>query len=250
MKADPAAVVQGLATLPPFSQYRQFLKHALRLWIQKDPPAALAWMSQQPSLKNDGWLEKGFTEAARAAPQEAFAAAKSITDPRLRLEGLTGVIKSGTLDPETLFEIIPSLPLATRATLASSLIGARPFTTTAELEQSAEILNILPSNRDSLFAVDSLARNWAHTDHGGSLAWAQSLDDPAMRRRAFAATIPSGANSDPTRLEAINTLPFLDLSTDLFENALHQMPVDQQPIWIAQLPPDRRSWAESVREGR
>lgn len=112
MKADPAAVVQELATLPSFSSYRSYLKYALSLWVQKDPPATLAWMSQQPSLKNDSWLGDGFIDAAKADPKAALAAASAITDPK--------------------------------------------------------------------------------------------------------------------RLDTINTLPFLDLSTDLLKNALHQMPVDRQ----------------------
>jgi len=43
-----------------------------------------------------------------------------------------------------------------------------------------------------------------------------------------AALAAASAITDPKRLDTINTLPFLDLSTDLLKNALHQMPVDRQ----------------------
>lgn len=110
-------------------------------------------MSQRSTLKNDTWLISGFTDAAKANPHEPLAAATAKTDPTRRIQALTGVIKSGTVEPTSLLDIV-------------------------------------------------------------------------------------------------NTLPFLDLSNDLLRNALHQMHVDRQPAWIAQLPPDRRSWAESIRKGR
>lgn len=241
---DPKAAVIALATLPAVSDYRQFLNYATPIWAESDPSAALAWLAAAPRLPDGAWpqewLKNGFAAVAKADPAAALAAARAFDDPKQRSQALAGMVASGTLDLASLKEVLHEMPLADQRMLGSDLIRSRPSATVADLRETSELLVQLPSDRNNLNAVSSLADDWQRTDREAGWKWANSLTDPAMRRRAFAKLAP-GASP-----EQLGTLPLLDLSTQLFESTLRKIPANQRDTWIARLPASHAAWARSV----
>jgi len=130
------------------------------------------------------------------------------------------------------------------ARLGSDLIKSREHRTPADLEVIAELLEQLPSNRNNLGGVSSLASAWGKIDPTGGWQWATSLPDPAMRREALADLISS---QDPeTIVPLISNLAPRDLSPALLRSAQFRIPQDQRDAWTRQLPADRAGWAASL----
>ncbi|WP_193214977.1 hypothetical protein, partial [Luteolibacter marinus] len=241
MKADPAAVVEGLAGLPKISDYRHFLNYALPVWIESDSAAALAWMTSHDPLPGDRWVKDGFAAAAKADPEAALAAAEALADPRQREEALLGVVASGRLTVEGLQSVLEVLPLKDRGRAGYEVLKSRPMTTPEALATGAELIALLPACRSTLYAVESLARGWRDVDAAGGWQWATTLPDAATRRRAF--TVLAGSRPD-----AVASLPVSDLSNDLFRDVISRLPDDREDAWIGGLPAAHAAWARQVRE--
>ncbi|MFC7336889.1 hypothetical protein ACFQY0_06850 [Haloferula chungangensis] len=247
MEDDPEAVVAALATLPLVSDYRRFLNQALPIWAKQDPAAALEWMSRadyhptRDGFWGDEWLVSGFEAAAKADPDSTFRLALDLEGIK-RTEALKGVIASGTLDLDSLKVALQHLPPTATRMIASDMVSARPSDTLSDLQQTAALLNEIPSEKSNLYAVNDLARSWARLDRDSGWQWANSLTDPAMQRRALV-YLAKGATP-----QEVAELPFLGLSDEFFRIALFHLPANQQDAWIAGLPADRREWAESQRK--
>lgn len=247
MKRAPETAVTALATLPPVSGYRRFLKYAVQVWSESDPVAALAWMASAHSysatdgISSDEWLKTGFEAAAKADPVAALTTARNL-GPEKRNQALIGIIASGTLDLDSLKDVLRELPPSATRGVATDLVRARPSETLADLQQTAVLLEAIPAERNNLWGVDSLADRWRKVDPQSAWQWASSLTDPTMRRRALQ---EMAAGVSPQQVAA---LPMLALSNEFFRNALAGIPADQRAAWISQLPADRAAWARSVEE--
>lgn len=247
IKRDPEAAVTALGTLPLVSDYRHFLNYALPIWAESDPAAALTWMAGAHSYpategdRGDEWLKKGFEAVAKSDPAAALAIARNLA-PAKRTQALAGVIASGALDLDSLKFALRDLPPTATRMLAGDLVNARPSETLADLQQTAALLEAIPSERNNLLGVARLARQWKEVDAPSAWQWATSLTDPEMRRRAFQ-NMADGATP-----QQVAALPTLALSNEFFRNALAQIPADQREPWIRQLPADLAAWARSVDE--
>jgi hypothetical protein len=155
---------------------------------------------------------------------------------------LIGIIASGTLDLDSLKDVLRELPPSATRGVATDLVRARPSETLADLQQTAVLLEAIPAERNNLWGVDSLADRWRKVDPQSAWQWASSLTDPTMRRRALQ---EMAAGVSPQQVAA---LPMLALSNEFFRKALAGIPADQRAAWISQLPADRAAWARSVEE--
>lgn len=189
MKQAPEAAVKGLASLSPLSDYRQMLMYALPIWAEKDPMAALEWMKKQPPGEKTPWVTEGtkkaFQTAAKNQPQAALGAAREIADVKQRGMALAGVVAAGSLSIDELGVVLKEIPIPLRANIANDMLRERPANTVADLQASAEVLNLLPPNHYNLDAVDSLAGKWRRIDREAGLRWAESLPDITMKRAAL-----------------------------------------------------------------
>lgn len=247
MKKDPATVVAALATLPAISKYRQHLKTAVGIWAAEDPAAALEWMVANPSQPArsgvsypDEWVKEGFATVAKADRHAALEAALGIHDAAKRNQALAGLIASGTLDQESLKQVIAGMPPTQSRGIASELIRSRPAETIGNLMESAALLDLLPSERNNLNGVRSLAAKWEQNDPASAWQWASSLNDPARLR---AAVVELASSATPRQ---VADLPFSALSDEFFREALSRRAAGQRATWISSLPADRAAWARSV----
>jgi hypothetical protein len=236
-----------LATLPLISDYRGFLTYAVPIWAESDPSAALNWMAtadfhdSRPGIGGDEWLMAGFETAAKADPSAALATARSLAPPK-RHQALSGVIASGTLDLDSLKDVLKELPPSSTRMIAADLVSARPSASLADLQETAALLAEIPAERNNLSGARSLAQKWLNTDRNSGWQWASSLTDPSLRRTAL---VEFAGSATP---QEVASLPPLALSNEFFERVLSRLPPDKRDEWIAQLPADRAAWARSIQE--
>ncbi len=250
MKTDPGAAVRGLAELPAHSDYHRFLDYALPIWVESDPHAALEWMKTARPLKGDEWLVGGFKAAAKADPQAALAAARSLEDPDDRETAIGGVLAGGTLTASALGEVLGKLSLDARARFAPDMIRALPRESPEDFAVAAEVVEIAPANRNVATAVENLAREWATRDWQGSWEWAASLTDAERSRRALASVARAAEREQVLSLASeVARLPASSLSDDLFRHLLQRLPEEERAAWIRSLPADRATWAETAAGG-
>lgn len=240
MVTDPAAAVTALATLPAISDCRRFLKYAMPIWAEKDPGAALNWMTSAKALPGDRWIQEGFAVEAEADPDTALAAARSIADSRQRGEALAGVIASGQIDLGTWQGVREEIPLEVQRWLRRSIVDARPAETSSDLFETARLLDGVPLDPDNLSGIDSLASQWARVDAVAGWQWAHSLSQPAARRKALTRLAASATPQQAAEL------PVLDLSDAFFQSALRARRPSDREAWIGQLPARLAAWAETV----
>ncbi len=253
MKTDPEAAVRGLAELPAYNDYRRYLNHALPIWAESDPHAALEWMKTARRLKRDKgdeWLAEGFKAAAKADPQAALAAARSLENPDDRETAIGGVLAGGTLVAGVADEVLGELSLDARARFAPDMIRALPRESPEDFAVAAEIVELAPVSRNVATAVEDLARDWAARDWQGSWEWAASLTDAERSRRALAA-VARFAKPEQVRSLAgeVARLPASSLSDNVFRNLLQRLPEAERAAWIRSLPADRAAWAETAASG-
>lgn len=187
MKADPAAVVKGLGALPAISDFRRYLDYAVPIWAESDPAAALEWMKNNRTQKDDSWVKNGFQAAAKASPEAARKAAREIADPKQRGNALGGVLVGGRLSDEDFQALLTEVPLSLQSRAGSDLVTQRAPKTTDELMECSEALLSLPGSRSNLSAINSLATTWWYIDRESARRWANALPDVAMRRVALKA---------------------------------------------------------------
>lgn len=250
MKHDPEAAVRGLAGLPNGDDYRGLLRMAIPHWLKADPAAALAWLADPPDIQNEGWLGnwivEGYRSAATVDPEGAWKAAQSISDPQKRKMALSGLLSSGQFSVEQSATILAELPLPLQSRIANDL-NETVRREGGSFADAAEVLAMLPANKNSLHAVESHARDWAAEDPDAAWRWATSLDQASQR-----AAVESMVKSVPvTELDRIAELPWNALSNDLFKAALDRFPSDaDRHAWLNGLPAEMRAWAEEARNGR
>ncbi len=247
MKEHPSAAVQGLAGLPERSEYRDYLKYAVVSWAEQDSPALLEWLKTQPVIEHEGWFGNAFKAAALKDTRSALDAASNLTDPGARDAAIAGVMASGVVPNNETAGLLDQLSIRRRADATAAAVGAMPMKNAAQIEAAALLLNDAPAGRNTLNAVDSVARGWSNLDWNRGVAWAATLPDSTMRRKAMA-TMASSANRDQmdTFARTVAAAPMLDLSDELFDNILRSLPDGEEAAWIAKLPPERAAWARSV----
>ncbi len=243
ISADPAAAAAGLAALPARSEYRDFLKIAVAAWAETDSAALLDWVKRQPVPERDEWFGAAFTAAANADLPAALTAAKEIADPAARDAALAGVVSSGRMPEDQVPELLARLPIPNRQ--AATLAVLEQAGTSAQIAAATRLLPDAPASKNSLESVGSLAGRISLRDPAQALVWTAALPDAAMRRAALARLAEIGINPDAL-FAAIANAPRLDLSNDLFRNALRNLPADRRAAWIARLPPDLAAWAEAA----
>jgi hypothetical protein len=247
MKENPSAAVRGLAGLPERSEYRDYLSYAVVAWAEQDSPALLEWLKTQPVIEREGWFGEAFKAAALKDMRSALDAASNLTDPTARDAAIAGVMASGRVPNNETAGLLGQLSIRRRADATAAAVGAMPMKNTAQIEAASLLLSDAPAGRNTLNAVDTVARGWSNCDWNRGLAWAASLPDSTMRRKAL---VTMAFAAKPDQLDSLATTvaaaPMLDLSDELFDNILRSLPDGEQAAWIAKLPPERAAWARSV----
>jgi hypothetical protein len=242
---DPANAVSALAALPAVSDYRHFLFYAVPAWLESDPVSALAWLKSAESGPRERWLAEAYKAAAEADPQAALDAARSLQDPQLRDDALSGVLASGRIDPAKFPELLAELPLSQQ-----SEIGLRRFFSSqpkdaAEFANMGALFEALPASENNLSSLGTFAMHWQSADPVAGWQWATSLPDAAMRRSALEGM---ARQATPEQLDAIAKVSLNSLSDQFFESALGRIPPDKQDAWISSLPPAHAAWARATKE--
>lgn len=186
LKKDPALTVTTLAGFDGANDYRGYLTYALPFWIEKDSQAALEWMKGAQPLKWDDWMPNAFKSVAKADPQAALEAARGIKDSRYRDVALGGVLASGKLDDEQFVEVLDEITLREEGLLGTRI--SRTGDSNADCAAYAKRLGMLPASANNLMQLESFADTWKFLHGPGPVTeWANSLPDPALRRRVMAA---------------------------------------------------------------
>ncbi len=244
---DPAAAVQGLAGLPEGSEYRDYLKYAVADWAKIDSPAMLDWLKTQPVHDRDEWFGVAFKAAATADSRAALGAATALEDPAARDAAIAGVLASGVIPSSEMTTLLEHLTLPKRAEATVAALNAMPLKDEAQFADATRLLVEAPANRNTLNATEHVVRRFQDWNQG--LAWAITLPDAALRRRALAALAFTAQAEHLDALAAtVATAPALNLSNELFRNILQALPDEREAEWMARLPPERAAWARTVAE--
>ncbi|MES2921090.1 MAG: hypothetical protein V4819_06080 [Verrucomicrobiota bacterium] len=249
MKNDPSAAVQGLAGLPERSEYRDFLSYAVAAWAEKDSPALLEWLKTQPVIESERWFGDAFKAAALKDTRSALEAASNLTDPTARDAAIAGVMASGRVPGNETAGLLAQLSVRSRAVATYAAVEAMPMKNAEQIEAASLLLNDAPATRNMLNAVVSVADAWGECDWNRGVAWAATLPNSTMRRKALAAmAFRAGRDRLDTLANTVAAAPMLNLSDELFHNILQTLPDGEEAAWIAKLPPERAAWARSVAE--
>lgn len=247
MIENPSAAVQGLAGLPERNEFRDFLRYTVVAWAEQDSPALLEWLKTQPVIEHEDWFGDAFKAAALKDTRGALDAASHLTDPTARDAAIAGVMASGVVPNNETAGLLGQLSIRLRADATAATVGAMPMKNAGQIEAAALLLNDAPAGRNTLNAVESVARGWSECDWNRGVAWAATLPDSTMRRKALA-TMAYAANLDQmdTLATTVAQAPMLNLSDELFHNILRKLPAEKADAWIARLPPERAAWARAV----
>lgn len=129
-EANPAALTEFLSELPPASDRGQMIGQGLESWVQADPVAAANWINSNASnLGSD--LDAGMQAVAmlgQLQPTTATAWAENISDPQLRSQALTDILRNWIqTDPtaaRNYFQTTQNLLPADRQQISQIIAGA------------------------------------------------------------------------------------------------------------------------------
>jgi hypothetical protein len=93
LRSDSETALNYAQSLPASPLREAALLHLATQWAQTDPPTASEWIVDLPSGDTRDHALAALIKAAPDHPTEAIANAMGITDQKLRLEALQGVVK-------------------------------------------------------------------------------------------------------------------------------------------------------------
>lgn len=200
----------------------------------QDPGAVLAKLNSMAEGKErDEYLQGVFSALGLSDPTNAMTLALQLEDPRLQSMAVQTLALAWAFDSGT---------LASKDSLSTAMLGAVVALASTNPEKAALLAQTNLEGRSQMFALMSVAKQWARTDPEGALAWASSLD-PSDREssRLAGETARRVAETDPQLVAG-----YLDKITDEQTRLWTTSQVAEK--WSEKDPKAAASWAVNLKE--
>jgi len=152
--------------------------------------AAKAKVEDQPD-----WMTGAYSYWAEYQPENAFAAANALTDPKQKVLALDAIISKWSYnDPKAILELSASLPPEQRA---HALTDALRNWAAENPADTAEWLNHADANPELDTGLASVATSYEVTQKPDvALGWAESIVDSGLRSSTIAEVVRQWAIAD------------------------------------------------------
>ena len=251
---DREAAMAAIAGVENLALRRDLLRSAVDSLSRSRPAAAVAVLRTEPSLREGGAWQQAFSNWAKLDPAAAYTALRSLDHPEERRDALQGIAASLVYkDPGAAIAWASELPTGDERSMALHQVlrqaaGSDPI---LAAEQAALLGQL--DERAARDVVGRIAEEWAESDLGAALAWAEELPS-AQRDAAFAEIAGDLIHRDPDAAEAMaHDIEDSAGRQKLFgELARLRMAVDAEGAaeWITGLPPEDQgaAWRSAAYE--
>jgi hypothetical protein len=187
-KADPATALRTYGpTLWKNGQGFWQLRDTISEWSRRDPAAALAWLTAQPTGDQADQLSHWISTLAQTTEERRALATVLAANPAIPQgrEALGNIFFSwGTDKPADALAWLNQLPDPDLR--LSLLVRAGNSRYTDNPEKSLPLALALPPGQNRNRSITSVLTAWAEIDPSATLAWINTQNDPALAPAALA----------------------------------------------------------------